>query len=156
MELGILESYGHIGCISRVLRCHFFWIIEYTIRKSNMATDIPPLDDFPDKKQHLLRMFTCHVWLRVGNSERSSSNFDPSMTPITQSEKESVFNPFHHGYADRMRNCMWCIYIQISYRNMWHISVLYLFVHKCPSILCNNCWGMLMIRSHSMFPCSCG
>ena len=61
MELGILESYGHIGCISRVLRCHFFWIIECTIRKSNMATDIPPLDDFPDKKQHLLRIFTCHV-----------------------------------------------------------------------------------------------
>ena len=24
MELGLLESYGHIGCISRVLRCLFF------------------------------------------------------------------------------------------------------------------------------------
>ena len=29
MELGILESYGHIGCISRVLRCHFF--LDYRI-----------------------------------------------------------------------------------------------------------------------------
>ena len=44
---------------------------------------------FPTK-QYLLRMFTWNVWLPAFNSERNSSNFDPSMTPKLRSWKKNL------------------------------------------------------------------
>ena len=106
-----------------------FWMITYTLQTSWQPTFHHLLMFFPTKR-HLLRMFTWNVWLPVFNSERSSSNFDPSMTPklrswtknlcsihstvVVQSGCRTVFVAFAYLHSDIVQQHVtfpYCIYL---------------------------------------------